>query len=325
MSDDGSSGYASIETEAYDWMRRFSSGKAQAADLAALQSWSARSAAHREAFERVSRCWQELGPVAASSPPLRADSVAPRSLRIGRRAFLGGALAASAAGGAIMVGRPPMELWPSWSELAADYRTRPGQQRQITLPDNVSIALNTRTAVNFESARTDGPRIQLITGEAVISARSKAVQPVVVVAADGRVVAAEARFNVRYDQNQPVCVTCVEGTLQVERLGMVVTLSAGRQVAYSENGIGSAIAVDPAMVTAWQQGIVIFRSTPISEVVAEVNRYRPGRVILTNRALGRRELNARFPIDDIDRVVGQIEQVFGAHATTLPGGIMLLG
>jgi transmembrane sensor len=83
--------------------------------------------------------------------------------------------------------------------------------------------------------------------------------------------------------------------------------------------------IDPAAVTAWQHGLVIFRSAPITEVVAEINRYRPGRVILTNAELGRRELNARFRIEDIDRVVGQIEQVFGAHTTTLPGGIVLLG
>jgi transmembrane sensor len=70
-------------------------------------------------------------------------------------------------------------------------------------------------------------------------------------------------------------------------------------VAYSSNGIGSAVAIDAAAVTAWQQGVVIFRSTPITEVVAEVNRYRAGRVILTNVALGRRELNARFRIEDI--------------------------
>jgi transmembrane sensor len=89
--------------------------------------------------------------------------------------------------------------------------------------------------------------------------------------------------------------------------------------------IGSASAIDLAAVTAWQQGLVIFRSTPITDVIAEVNRYRPGRVILTNAALGRRQLNARFRIEDIDQVVGQIEQVFGARATTLPGGIVLLG
>ena len=63
----------------------------------------------------------------------------------------------------------------------------------------------------------------------------------------------------------------------------------------------------------------------LSEVVAEVNRYRRGSVILTNATLGRERLNARFKIANIDRVISQIEQVFGARTRALPGGIILLG
>src|SRR5262249_18298289 len=146
--------------------------------------------------------------------------------------------------------------------------------------------------------------------------------PVTVLAADGRAVAADARFNLRFGDPRSVCVTCLDGQVQVKRLGAILQLQAGQQVVYSDQGIGSVVAIDPAAITAWQQGLVIFRSTPLTEVVAEINRYRPGRVILTSAALGRQQLNARFRIEDIDRVVGQIEQVFGAHATTLPGGIV---
>ncbi len=62
-----------------------------------------------------------------------------------------------------------------------------------------------------------------------------------------------------------------------------------------------------------------------SDVVAEVNRYRHGKVILTNAALGRERFNARFRIENIDRVVDQIAVVFGVKAKTLLGGITLLG
>jgi len=223
-----------------------------------------------------------------------------------------------------MVIDPPMGLWPSWSELVADYRTKPGEQRRLTLADHVSVELNTRTSIALRANGGSGSDIELITGEAVISTTAKMAGLVTVMAGNGRIVAAAARFNVRY-YDLSVCVTCLEGEVRVERLATVLPLSAAQQVVYSDRGIGSASAIDLAAVTAWQQGLVIFRSTPITDVIAEVNRYRPGRVILTNAALGRRQLNARFRIEDIDQVVGQIEQVFGARATTLPGGIVLLG
>jgi transmembrane sensor len=69
----------------------------------------------------------------------------------------------------------------------------------------------------------------------------------------------------------------------------------------------------------------VFEATPISEVIAEVNRYRPGRIILTNNGLGRRLFDARLRIENIGNVVRQIELTFGAHARELPGGIVLLG
>jgi transmembrane sensor len=322
---DGEADSEVIEREAYEWVRCFASGVADSAELAALQQWSARSAAHREAFDRVSRAWQQLGSVGESAPRSGHIAVTSRSPLRGRRAFIGGAIAASTAVMATMVVKPPLGLWPSWSELSADYRTEPGEQRQVTLADNVSVELNTRSSMTLRPEGGDTRRVELIAGEAMISATSIAAGPVTVLAADGRVIATNASFNLRYDDPRSVCVTCLEGDVQVRRLGAMLPLRAGQQVVYSDQGIGPATSIDPAAVTAWQHGLVIFRSTPITEVVAEINRYRSGRVVLTNAKLGRRELNARFRIEDMDRVVGQIEQVFGAHATTLPGGILLLG
>lgn len=89
--------------------------------------------------------------------------------------------------------------------------------------------------------------------------------------------------------------------------------------------MSTAVAVETSQVTAWLDGVVIFRMTPVSEAIAEVNRYRSGRIILTNQELGRRLFSARLRIANIGQAVVRIEQVFGARATSLPGGIVLLG
>src|SRR5262249_15200596 len=143
-------------------------------------------------------------------------------------------------------------------------------------------------------------------------------------AGDGRIVATSARFNVRIDE-QAVCVTCIAGDVQVEQRTATLSLPAGQQVNYSAQGIGEPVKIDPAVVTAWQDGIVVFESTPVADVITEVNRYRPGKIILTNRDLGRRLFDARLRIENIGNVVRQIELAFGARATALPGGIVLLG
>jgi transmembrane sensor len=95
-------------------------------------------------------------------------------------------------------------------------------------------------------------------------------------------------------------------------------------VTYDSRGLGSATAVDLAVVTAWQRGLLVFRDEPLAKVVEEVNRYRPGRIILINNALGERKVVAGFRLDQIDDVVKYIEEVFGAKVRSLPGGVVLL-
>src|SRR5262249_58154354 len=88
---------------------------------------------------------------------------------IGRRAFMGGAIAASAAAAYVAI-RPPLELWPSLSELAADYRTAPGEQRSIVLAGGASVELNTRTSIVLRPSTEATERIELISGETAVAA-----------------------------------------------------------------------------------------------------------------------------------------------------------
>lgn len=326
-----------LEHEAYGWVVRFVSGQGGPADLAALKEWSARSPAHTEAFDRARRVWKALDPARRQALfgktvshkalsdnilPLSAAAAGRRTVpRPGRRAFLGGAIAASAAGAAYLAVRPPLELWPSLSELSADYRTSTGEQRQIALANGVSVAMNTQTSIAVRASDGAAQRFELISGEALVVAPKS---PVTVLAAGGRVTASDARFNVRH-LGTPVCVTCLDGVVEVAIPAKVVTLAAGRQVIYSGDGVDGPDPIDPGIVTAWKNGVIVFDNTPISEVIAEINRYRHGKVILTRAALGRERFNARFRIENIDRVVDQIAQVFGVRPRNLPGGIVLLG
>ncbi len=319
MAEDGSA----VDREAYAWVMRFASGQAEEADIAALKRWSQRDPAHAAAFRRISRTWKNLGDVKRNPAAAIAEAARPVPLRsIGRRAFLGGAIAASAAGVAVLAARPPLDLWPSVAELAADYRTATGEQRRVVLVDSTAIEMNTQTSIALRPAGAGG--IDLIAGEATFAAAERAAGDLVVHAAEGRIVAHNARFNVRH-QPAGICVTCLEGEVRVEQGGAVLPLSASRQAVYSARGMSTAVAVETSQVTAWLDGVVIFRMTPVSEAIAEVNRYRSGRIILTNQELGRRLFSARLRIANIGQAVVRIEQVFGARATSLPGGIVLLG
>ena len=184
--------------------------------------------------------------------------------------------------------------------------------------------MNTRTSMALLPPDSGAGRIELLSGEALVSAPSQGAGSFAVVAGDGRIVAREARFNVRRDAVS-VCVTCLEGEVRVAQHASEQTLPAGRQMIYSGGGLGTTSAADASSVTAWHSGLLIFQATPVSEVIAEVNRYRRGRIILTNAALGRERLSARFRIEGAEHIVDQLHQIFGASVTNLPGGIVLIG
>src|SRR5580698_6775690 len=113
--------------EALDWVVRLKTGAPTRADVEQLQRWRAQSPAHEEAFKTAARIFRNAGIAAQEldDQPIAIDAAlaAQRSSpKIpARRAFLGGAIAAAAAG--YLVVRPPLGLWPSLEELSADYRT----------------------------------------------------------------------------------------------------------------------------------------------------------------------------------------------------------
>lgn len=316
-----------LEDEAHTWVRLLTSGEATTADAEALKRWCGRSREHAAAFAAASQFWRALGPAALDlsqdhNPTASAfeQSANCRSL-IGRRAILGGALAASAVG--ILVIRPPFGLWPSLAELQADFSTGPGEQREIQVSNSVAIQMNTRTSLSIAGVgNTD--EINLIAGEASFTTTSKqGSKPFNVIAAEGKTSALSAHFDLRI-LSSGVCVTCLSDEVQITYRGQSVTLRGRERVTYGEGKFGATSSIDPSVASAWQKGLIIFDMTPLSEVIDELNRYRSGRIVLLNSGLARSPVNGRFRIDRPDEALAQIERAFGVQGHSLPGGFVLL-
>jgi transmembrane sensor len=310
-----------VEREAQAWVARFASGKATSADIEALKHWYGQSAEHAVAFDKADRLWERLGP--AATQHLR-ESTQPVSVpnRLPRRAVLGGALAASAAALAYGIVSPPLGLWPSINELGADYRTATGERKQIALKD-VSIDMSAATSIAVRSTQLDPHHFELLAGEAAISLQPDFEGSFALSAGSGRTIAQRANFDVRYI-GANVCVTCLDGELRVEQQGSMANLAGGQQLLYSLDAMSSIRTADPTIVTSWRNGFLVFHATPLAEAIEQVNRYRRGKIVLMNEALGEHLFNARFRIENIDEVVDQIRQVFNARVTSLPGGLVVI-
>jgi transmembrane sensor len=316
-----------LQREALEWISKMSLDGASRSDIAALQEWCGRSAAHAEAFAAAARTWRSLDPVLESAR--RAGKIqslaalaAPKT--IGRRAIVGGLVGATAvAASGVLLLWPPFGIWPSLSELRADYRTSIGQQRTVAIAQTASVELNTETSIALRPQANGQAGIELISGEAVVTKTAAAAAAFVVIAENGRATAREAVFNIRRD-GAVVCVTCISGEVRIELDWRQLAIGAGEQVSYRGSTMGAATVVDPDVIAAWRDGMLVFHNQPLAQVIDEVNRYRPGRIVVLNAALGRRLVTARFELARLDDVIMQMNQVFGARVTALPGGIVLL-
>jgi transmembrane sensor len=312
-----------IQREARDWLQRVVSDKVSSADLAAFDRWRAENPEHRRAFAQANLLWDVLGKVAKEADARDVARQPARSFLarpVGRRALLAGSAAASVA---YLVARPPLQLWPAASELLAPYRTGTGERRQLAIASGITVDMDTQTSLTTPKAVDQHYALELISGQLAVSVQANAGQPVMIVAADGESRADRANFDVRR-VGSSVCVTCVEGTVEIKYQSRIASLGPGQQMKYGDGSIGSAIATDPAVVTAWRRGLLVFRDVPLAQVVEEVNRYRPGRIILLNQTLAERRVVAGFRLDQIDEVVTYLTGAFGARTRSLPGGIVLV-
>ncbi|MEG2030515.1 MAG: DUF4880 domain-containing protein [Janthinobacterium sp.] len=303
-----------IEEQARQWLVRLRSGQASEADAQAFARWRAQSPRHARAARELGQLWRGLrmaAPAVARAPARRAPS-------LGRRAFLGGALAA---GVALLAVRPPLALWPSVGDLAADYRTGTGEQRQLALAGGAQVRMNTQTRLNLRGAG-DAAFIELLAGEAQIVADGH--DACTVLAGGARLQARAASFNVRCLPGGEVELSCLEGRVEVDHPLRRTTLSASQRLRYDPAALHLAAPADSAAVLAWRRGLLLFNDTPLAQVVDELNRYRPGRIFVQSEELGLRRVQAQFSIDKLDVALALIRDLYGARLTYLPGNLVLL-
>jgi transmembrane sensor len=311
-----------VMREAQCWVVRLHSGEADETELANLARWRNESVAHEQALAGAQYRWQLFREAAlniAAREGMACARPANRRLpQLGRRALFGGALAASA-GITVGIVHPPSDLWPSLTELTADYRTKTGEHRQLTLASTVSVEMNTQTSLSVQRALPGVASIDLISGEVAVVATS----PFVANAGGGHARVVQGSFDLRNDAGA-VSVTCLAGQVQVTCGERVVVLQPTQLVAYDDRRLGAVSGANMDTVDAWRRGLLVFEETPLVRVIAEVNRYRRGRIILVNGALASLPVDATFRLDDLDKAIPKLEDVYGIKARALPGGIVLL-
>lgn len=140
-----------------------------------------------------------------------------------------------------------------------------GKQLKVTLPDGSVAWVNCGSTLTYPSSFSSGVREVRLQGEACFKVRHDALHPFIVKAGDIAVHDIGTTFNVRSYADQPLHVTLVEGSAEVQGKGRPVRLQPGEDASVSESGLKVA-RVDTDEFTSWRYGIIPFNESDLHAV-----------------------------------------------------------
>ncbi|MDH1009447.1 FecR family protein [Pseudomonas nicosulfuronedens] len=300
----------SLSDEAIERLVRLHSGGAGAAERMDFLRWRGLSMDHERAAREAEALWGAL-------PETRHAEDYRRRVRRPRRWL---ALAAAACVAAIAI---TIALPEPLAGLYSDYATRTGERRMLELADGSRVWLNSDSALSVDFSPQQR-RLRLHSGEALFEVAKDAARPFIVEARGGEVRAVGTRFDV--DSRGPqVRVDVTEGVVQVNSAGSEpVRLSAGERLSYREAAAPEPVQpLDLSSASAWQRGKLIFNQRPLGEVLDELERYVPGRIVLTDNALRQHKVSGVFDLKDPDALLKTLERLQPVKVTHMPWLVLI--
>lgn len=208
-------------------------------------------------------------------------------------------------------------------DLGADYVSAPGQVRTVTLADQSQVTLDADSAIAVDFSRGER-HVQLRRGAGFFSVTHTG-EPFVVEAQKGQARVLGTQFEVRL-QPRGAQVTVLSGRVGVtaNKNAEQQVLTAGQQVAYRDGTAEKLHAVDSEAQLAWRQGWLNYYKASLADVVQDLRRYYPGRIVLLNDELAARRVSGSFPSKDPQAVLSSLQGVMGFEQHRVLGQLIIL-
>ncbi|AJY40185.1 FecR family protein [Burkholderia humptydooensis] len=299
---------APVARRAVEWWVELGSGHATDAMRARLARWRAEHPAHDAAWRHIEAVNGRLGHVAdtLSAQAARAALLPPRSR--GRRAAVKALAALLFAGGAAWTGG----AYAPWRAWGADVRTAVGERRTIALADGTTVVLDTDTAIDIRFDDTTRG-VRLLRGEIMVTSGHDAARavarPLVIATAHGDVRPVGTRFSVR-ERGDATRVDVFDGAVRIAPLraaGEPPLISAGQRADFTRDALAGPPRAIGGDAGAWADGILVASNLRLADLLAEVERYRPGRV-RCGAAVANLRVSGTYPLDDTDRILDTLRE-----------------
>lgn len=216
-----------------------------------------------------------------------------------------------ALGGMAVWGLEPWDALRSGRPVEmSEYGTSPGQRARLRLPDGSRVILSVDTRLRVPENFGRKSRDLYLEGEAIFEVEHDERRPFRVHTQGLIAEDLGTRFGVRrYAEDSATIVAVTEG--RVELKPAVPTESTEPHL-LDPGDIGRVNDLgeveiqrggDAESLLAWAEGRLVFRDTPLGDVVAQLRRWYAAEVRLGDPALGERRVSASFQGEPLQQVV----------------------
>lgn len=307
----------SVDEQASSWFARMQADDVSSTELERFNQWLKQSQAHKSAYDNLVNLWGVLKQPAqnvqatlqieeSKATITEKQSTLTRSIPVFLVLLL------------LIIQLPG--FYQNWR---SDYHTTVGEQLNITLNDGTQVLLNTDSAlvVNYSAHQR---QVELLRGEAFFDVESDKARPFVVVHHGLSAKAVGTAFTVKV-AGLATQVVVSEGIVelsaeQTDRL----LLTKNQKSKYQQ---GRRNLVEDSKISeefAWQRGQLVFNQQPLASVIAEVNRYRKGRIVIINPNLKQRVVSGVFDTVDTNAVVAAITSTLRVKSLNMADQLVLI-
>lgn len=292
--------------EACGWVGKMHSGHFDPDAQQQLAAWRAADASHEQAWQNALALWQGMeqlrGRRIPGAEPLLTERNQPavRGRHDFKRSAYFLAAACCAALAVSLAAYYPPQLWQ------ADYLTHKSERRQISLADGSRVTLNSGSAIELHFDGTVR-RIELLQGEAFFEVAKDADRPFIVSTDGLEIRAVGTAFDVHRLAGR-TDVELVEGIVELQDSAHKhrLRLQAGQAASIGAGNIDIQPQPRAENMALWRDGLLQFDGLPLGAAVEQINRYRPGKVILLNQALAKTRISGLFRLDALDQAVASL-------------------
>ncbi|ACX87598.1 DUF4880 domain-containing protein [Pectobacterium parmentieri] len=305
-----------IHQQAARWAIRLAEAPLDDEQELTFQRWLAQDPRHRHALEQAGMLWHELGSLSAEQKQvLQPQPVAQLPVRRVNRVTQWKIAAL------LLLGFSLGTTWISDGiiTLRSDYHAD-HQVKQVTLPDGSLVDMDAGSAIVLAYTSQER-RVTLLQGSAwftVAPTNAQEKRPFLVEAASGTTQALGTQFIV---QNTPQTTTVgvVEHSVQVTTSGQTLQLDEEQAARYTKQGVTRLPGWNSRERGDWRRGLLIFDQQPLAIVIARINQYRSGTIVIPNSALRQRQVSGMFSLNELDGALQTMAVELGAKTVSLPG------